>query len=361
MRAARQLPTSMSQRTERVDELLRQEIGAIVASGGRGSADRVRDDHGGRDDAGPAPREGLGERHRPAGRARRRARGVCATRCRSSATSSARRLRIRRIPDLHVQLDDTAERGTRILQLLAELETGSVPDAGRRPSTESLPTPVARLHHARRPRPRSRRRPSAARPAAAARPPCRAPAGIGPQAVRPRAAQGRRGDGRPRPVPRRRPAGRRRSACAAPGACSRSATRTPTRTRSGRRSGSSGSSRRSAARADPVCTDPVPPLYDFLDGVERFRTDPDPTAPYDLLVISDCGSLERIGEVARPARRAVRPPAAGHHRPPRLERRRRGRRLDRPARGRDVRDGRPPRQPARASRSTPAAARWRPP
>jgi len=52
------------------------------------------------------------------------------------------------------------------------------------------------------------------------------------------------------------------------------------------------------ARADPVCTDPIPPLYDFLEGVERFRTDPDPTAPYDLVVISDCGSLERIGDVA---------------------------------------------------------------
>jgi bifunctional oligoribonuclease and PAP phosphatase NrnA len=48
---------------------------------------------------------------------------------------------------------------------------------------------------------------------------------------------------------------------------------------------------------DPVCTDPVPPLYDFLPGVERFRTDPDPAAPYDLLVVSDCGSLDRIGEV----------------------------------------------------------------
>ncbi len=45
-------------------------------AGGRGSAHRVRDDHLGRDDAGSAPREGLGERHRPAGRARRGARCV---------------------------------------------------------------------------------------------------------------------------------------------------------------------------------------------------------------------------------------------------------------------------------------------
>jgi phosphoesterase RecJ-like protein len=49
--------------------------------------------------------------------------------------------------------------------------------------------------------------------------------------------------------------------------------------------------------ADAVCTDPVPPLYEFLPGVESFRTDPDNDVPYDLLVISDCGTLDRIGAV----------------------------------------------------------------
>ena len=49
--------------------------------------------------------------------------------------------------------------------------------------------------------------------------------------------------------------------------------------------------------ADPVCTDPVPPLYDFVAGVERFRTDPDPDRDYDLLVVSDCGTLDRVGDV----------------------------------------------------------------
>jgi phosphoesterase RecJ-like protein len=48
---------------------------------------------------------------------------------------------------------------------------------------------------------------------------------------------------------------------------------------------------------DLVCTDPVPPLYGFIPGVDRFRTDPDLDATYDLLVISDCGSLDRVGEV----------------------------------------------------------------
>ncbi len=51
------------------------------------------------------------------------------------------------------------------------------------------------------------------------------------------------------------------------------------------------------ATADLVCTDPVPPLYHYLAGIERFRTDPDPTADYDLLVISDCGTLDRVGDV----------------------------------------------------------------
>ena len=49
--------------------------------------------------------------------------------------------------------------------------------------------------------------------------------------------------------------------------------------------------------ADPICADPVPPLYTFLPGVERFRTEPDLSADYDLVVILDCGSLERIGDV----------------------------------------------------------------
>jgi len=47
----------------------------------------------------------------------------------------------------------------------------------------------------------------------------------------------------------------------------------------------------------PVCSDPVPELYQFLPGVQSFRTDPDPDLAYDLLVISDCGGLDRVGSV----------------------------------------------------------------
>jgi phosphoesterase RecJ-like protein len=48
-----------------------------------------------------------------------------------------------------------------------------------------------------------------------------------------------------------------------------------------------------------VCTDPVPALYGFLEGVDRFRTDPDPAAAYDLLVLSDCATPARVGAVGQ--------------------------------------------------------------
>ena len=50
-------------------------------------------------------------------------------------------------------------------------------------------------------------------------------------------------------------------------------------------------------RATLISTDPVPPLYDFLKGMDRFVSDPDDTGDYDLLVVCDCGALVRLGEV----------------------------------------------------------------
>ena len=52
-------------------------------------------------------------------------------------------------------------------------------------------------------------------------------------------------------------------------------------------------------RATTVCVDPVPPLYDFLPGIDRERTDPLPDATHDLLVVVDCGTLDRVGAVRR--------------------------------------------------------------
>jgi phosphoesterase RecJ-like protein len=50
-------------------------------------------------------------------------------------------------------------------------------------------------------------------------------------------------------------------------------------------------------RATAVFSDPIPPIYDFVADVGRARTDPDPDAAYDLLVVSDCAGLDRIGAV----------------------------------------------------------------
>ena len=55
------------------------------------------------------------------------------------------RVHLRRIPELHVRLDDTAQRGTRVLRLLAELEAGETPPDDDAPIAESLPTPVPRI------------------------------------------------------------------------------------------------------------------------------------------------------------------------------------------------------------------------
>jgi len=49
--------------------------------------------------------------------------------------------------------------------------------------------------------------------------------------------------------------------------------------------------------ATPVCADPVPAMYSFLPGMDRFRREPDSSVDYDLLVVGDCGELERIGPV----------------------------------------------------------------
>ncbi len=51
-------------------------------------------------------------------------------------------------------------------------------------------------------------------------------------------------------------------------------------------------------KATPISSEPPPPLYAFMPGIERFRTDPDPAEAYDLLVLADCASASRVGGVA---------------------------------------------------------------
>jgi ribosome-binding factor A len=137
----------MSQRTDRVDELLRQEIGRILAKD-------VQDPHIGfatvtKVETAPDLRHarvwvsvigGVPERAQALA-ALDRAMGYV-------RHELGVRLRLRRIPALHVALDDSAERGTRVLQILEELEQGhdaageALADA---PLAESLPTPVPRV------------------------------------------------------------------------------------------------------------------------------------------------------------------------------------------------------------------------
>ena len=51
------------------------------------------------------------------------------------------------------------------------------------------------------------------------------------------------------------------------------------------------------ARVNAVCADPVPAMYDFMPQVGRFRTAPEADLDPDLIVVCDCGDLERIGAV----------------------------------------------------------------
>ena len=135
----------MSQRTDRIDELLRQEIGAILTR-------EVKD-----------PRVGFAtvtrvETAPDLGHARVWV-SVIGQEAERKETIAAldgvmhfvrrelgSRLRLRRIPVLHVRLDDTLERGTRLLHLLDELEAGRTPDDPA-PDDETLPTPIVRLRH----------------------------------------------------------------------------------------------------------------------------------------------------------------------------------------------------------------------
>lgn len=56
------------------------------------------------------------------------------------------RLRLRRIPQLHVREDETAVRGTRVMRILEELEQGGTGELD--PLTETLPSPRQKGHDA---------------------------------------------------------------------------------------------------------------------------------------------------------------------------------------------------------------------
>ena len=135
----------MSQRTDRVDELLRQEIGVLLAK-------EIADPRIGFvtiTDVETAPDLrhakvwvsiiGGKTDQKETLRALQHSMGFI-------RHELGRTLRIKRIPDLHVHLDDSMERGTRLLHMLQELDEGKDPEAIE-PYNESLPKPVPRVHH----------------------------------------------------------------------------------------------------------------------------------------------------------------------------------------------------------------------
>ncbi len=129
----------MTQRTERIDELLRQEITSLLTK-------EVADPRIGFatvTDVETAPdlrhaRVWVSVIGQPADRA-------STVRALEHAMPFVRRelgkrLRLRRIPEFSVRLDESIERGSRVMKLINELEAGATPD--ELPQGESLPTPT---------------------------------------------------------------------------------------------------------------------------------------------------------------------------------------------------------------------------
>lgn len=129
----------MTQRTDRIDELLREEMTSIITR----DVDDPRIGFTTITDVQTAP----DLRHAKVlvsviGRAEERQATVAAL---GRAMPFVRhelgkRLRLKRIPEFHLELDESVERGTRILHLLDELEAGREP-TDEPIAGETLPTP----------------------------------------------------------------------------------------------------------------------------------------------------------------------------------------------------------------------------
>jgi ribosome-binding factor A len=68
-------------------------------------------------------------------------------------------LRLKRIPDLHVKEDDSGARGTRVLQILDDLEAGGEGSVPELPETLPTPTGVSALAPVPEPRPKKKKQP----------------------------------------------------------------------------------------------------------------------------------------------------------------------------------------------------------
>jgi ribosome-binding factor A len=131
----------MSQRTERIDELLRQEISQLlakdVADPGVGFATLTEVETSSDLSHARVWFSVIGQPDERTKTLRALQRAMPFVR-----HELGRRLRIRRIPELEVRLDDSAARGTRVLHILDELREGALPQD--LPEGEILPTPAPR-------------------------------------------------------------------------------------------------------------------------------------------------------------------------------------------------------------------------
>ena len=255
-----------------------------------------------------------------------------------------KRLRLRRIPELHVRLDDTAERGTRVLQLLDELEAGAAPDEIAARRRDRCRRRCRGCPDATATRPTGRRATGADPPTAAPRsgaggatrrPRARRPAAGRLARGAPAAAQGaarpgtvaRAGDDRPSTSRRGAaavPRGARRAAIAAArSACSSSATRTRMPTRSARRSASPRSCEALGGARDARLRRPAAAAV-RLPAPASTACGPIPSrgVEYDLLVVSRLRHARAHRRASASATRTLlrRLPRV-IDRPPRLERR----------------------------------------
>jgi ribosome-binding factor A len=135
----------MSERTRRVDHLLQEEISAIIR----------RDIHDPRVgfvtitgvDVAPDLRHATVWASVIGDAAERRAMLAVLGRAMPFVRHQLGELRLKRIPELHLREDDTAERGTRVMQLLEQLEAvgleGPIEELPTLPETPALPTPSA--------------------------------------------------------------------------------------------------------------------------------------------------------------------------------------------------------------------------
>ncbi len=309
----------MTQRTDRIDELLRQEIGQALereVTDPRIGFVTVTDVETSPDLAHARVWVSI------IGTPEQRKASLAALR---SAMPFVRRglnnkIRLRRIPELEVRLDETSERGTRMLHILDELAAGP-----RRGGTHAAARVPAHAGPAAAPRRRCRGRADDGRGAETG------PAGevepLHEQIDRP--IDGSADGSLERPIfrPVLGPAER----SSAPGQAEEAMTEVAARVdlsayaaavpdevlerlRGAHRvltichenpeADALGSAlatallvERLGGVATPVCADPMPDMYKFLPGMDRFRQTPDPSIDYDLLVVGDCGELERVGPV----------------------------------------------------------------